>query len=90
VTGKTIPPVTPPTERTFLEAIDTLTFPSALAHYRLSGVFDHLKADRYDLFEGGSSISRRGALHGRRHWNANKTAPRSGNPDFVKGRDWTP
>jgi hypothetical protein len=41
-------------------------FPSALAITDFREVFDHLKADRYDLFVGGSSISRRGALHGRR------------------------
>jgi hypothetical protein len=65
VTGKTIPPVTPPTEQTFLEAIDTLTFPQPWHITDFREVFDHLKADRYDLFVGGSSISRRGALHGR-------------------------
>jgi hypothetical protein len=82
VTGKTIPPVTPLTERTFLEAIDTLTFPEPWHIPEFREVLDHLKADGYDLFEGEFIDQPSRSVHGRPHWNANKTAPRSGNPDL--------
>jgi hypothetical protein len=50
-TGTNIPPITPLTERIFLEAIETLKFPEPWDIGDFREVVDHLKADGYYLFQ---------------------------------------
>lgn len=52
VTGENIPPITPHTERIFVEAIDTLKFVEPWDIGDFSHALDRLKADRYYMFTG--------------------------------------